>query len=267
MKLSCIYKIENTLNGAVYIGSAANYVSRVSNHRQRLKSNTHHSIKLQHAWNKYGESSFVFSVLEVVENREALIPAEQRWMDLLAPAYNIAKVAGSPLGVKHGDEMKRKISIAMTGRVYSEETLAKMRAACVGRVPVCTPEIIEKRAAKLRGRKRPAAAVEATAAARRGKKMSDEARANMSAAHLGKKLGPMPMAQRAKISAALKGRKATEENRARLAGYSKARGAPVLTAEERKRGDDKRRGVKRTPEQIARIVAGQIAARAARQAA
>ena len=69
-KISGIYKITNTLNGKYYIGSSNDISgssdSRWETHVRRLKSNTHCNAHLQSAWNKHGEFSFMFSVLEQV---------------------------------------------------------------------------------------------------------------------------------------------------------------------------------------------------------
>ena len=48
-----IYKIENLLTSDCYIGSTNNYSRRSKRHFEDLKSNKHHSIKLQRAVNKY----------------------------------------------------------------------------------------------------------------------------------------------------------------------------------------------------------------------
>lgn len=49
-----IYKIENILNGKVYIGSSSNIENRIAQHKQDLKRNRHHSFKLQNDFNEFG---------------------------------------------------------------------------------------------------------------------------------------------------------------------------------------------------------------------
>lgn len=63
-KTGTIYKIENLVNGKVYIGQTVNSVERRwQAHRSMLKRNNHDNFYLQNAWNKYGEDSFVFKVI------------------------------------------------------------------------------------------------------------------------------------------------------------------------------------------------------------
>ena len=62
-----IYKIENKVNGKVYIGESMNIENRWSQHKKVLNENKHHSYKLQRDWNKYGEDNFIFEVLLNVE--------------------------------------------------------------------------------------------------------------------------------------------------------------------------------------------------------
>ena len=113
-----IYKITNTVTGKFYIGSAVNIKIRWANHRSRLGANKHGNRHLQNSWNKHGEDSFTFEVLECCE-KERLIEREQFYIDNEKPAYNISPTAGNSLGVKHTDETKRKISEAMK-RVWVE---------------------------------------------------------------------------------------------------------------------------------------------------
>jgi group I intron endonuclease len=61
-----IYEIRNSVNGKVYIGQSqrgAGVHGRWRNHRTQLRGGNHHNRKLQSAWAKYGAESFVFSVL------------------------------------------------------------------------------------------------------------------------------------------------------------------------------------------------------------
>ncbi len=58
-----IYSITNTQNCKRYIGSAVCFRTRWNHHRSDLRNGKHYSLKLQRAWNKYGESAFEFEVL------------------------------------------------------------------------------------------------------------------------------------------------------------------------------------------------------------
>lgn len=117
-QLTCpsgIYAIINKVNGKLYVGSAIDLKNRWAVHRRALRGNFHHSPRLQNAWNKYGEEAFEFHVLLHVEVKEELISTEQSFFGLLNPFYNIAKIAGSNLGVKASEETRRKMSLAHSG--------------------------------------------------------------------------------------------------------------------------------------------------------
>lgn len=107
---SVIYCIENIINGKKYVGSAVNYIKRCNNHKSALRLKTHTNIKLQRAWNKYGEGNLIFSILECVPNLDELVSREQYYIDTMKPWYNIAPCAHSMLGFKHTEESKNKIS-------------------------------------------------------------------------------------------------------------------------------------------------------------
>jgi|GEM_PF-1823150 len=63
-----IYKIENIWDGKVYIGESNDIETRWQVHKEDLNNNKHHSYKLQQAWNKDGEISFVFEIIQEVNN-------------------------------------------------------------------------------------------------------------------------------------------------------------------------------------------------------
>lgn len=62
-KICGIYKIENLVDGKVYIGQSINVSNRLANHKSDLKHNRHHNTYLQHAYNKYGVENFDFSII------------------------------------------------------------------------------------------------------------------------------------------------------------------------------------------------------------
>lgn len=138
---SGIYEIRNTINGHRYIGSATNLKSRWSHHQYRFRLNKHHNKYLQRAWNKYGSSVFVFSVLETCSVSN-LIEREQYYIDIHKPEYNICKTAGSTLGRRLTEGAKKKLSEFFKGNQYakghghkkSEEERQKISKAHKGRV-------------------------------------------------------------------------------------------------------------------------------------
>ena len=118
--MKAIYKIENTITNDFYIGSAVNYVYRKWTHLKRLRENKHHNAILQNSWNKHGEFVFSFSIIEEISDKEQLVKREQYWIDTLNPRYNICRIAGSPLGIKHSNEARLHMSIAQLGKSLEE---------------------------------------------------------------------------------------------------------------------------------------------------
>ena len=81
-KICGIYKIENLVNGKVYVGQSINIKTRFMSHKSELKSNNHSNIHLQNSWNKYGEENFKFEILEEC-NFDNLNNLEKEWISKL----------------------------------------------------------------------------------------------------------------------------------------------------------------------------------------
>jgi group I intron endonuclease len=174
--LSGIYTIRNKSNGKFYVGSAVHFRKRWELHRHQLRNNKHDSRHLQHAWNKYGEAAFEFSIVELCDKVELLIK-EQAWIKWLEPDYNICKVvANSRLGVKSSPEHIAKIVKANTGQKRSKETCIKIGLAKLG------TKASEETIAKLKLRPRTEETRLKIGKARLGKRHSEEAKEKMSAA-------------------------------------------------------------------------------------
>lgn len=64
LKTSGVYGLLNKITGKWYVGSAKNLIFRWKyGHLKSLRNSTHSNSKLQRSWNKYGEQSFKFCVL------------------------------------------------------------------------------------------------------------------------------------------------------------------------------------------------------------
>lgn len=180
-----IYKITNKLNNKCYIGSSKTLKKRLKyEHKAVLNKNKHWNEHLQLAWNKYGQDSFIFEIIENVSNEDLLIEREQYWMDYYKSydrkyGYNISPKADRskqskesilkglntklqkygyiPSGMKgkhHSQESKDKISSKNKGKLkkpLSEETKQKISNSLKGRTYIemygkdRTEEIISKR--------------------------------------------------------------------------------------------------------------------------
>lgn len=146
-KNSGIYKIIHKESGKYYVGSAVNFNKRWNAHKRDLIKNKHSNVYLQHAWNKYGNNSFEFIIVEYVDDvfgrhNNKLLNTEQKYLDLaksdkslnIDSHYNICYDANSPnLGRKCSKETIDKISNLSKNRKVSKETkkllsdLAKIR--------------------------------------------------------------------------------------------------------------------------------------------
>jgi len=123
------------------IGVSIHIKRRFLHHRRNLKNNKHCNSHLQNAYNKHGESAFVYKPFFYC-GKQDLIELEQMAMDCLAPEYNIRKLAGSQLGYRHTEETRKKMSLAKMGNTYAKgckghsptaETRAKLSAAMRGK--------------------------------------------------------------------------------------------------------------------------------------
>lgn len=213
-KISGIYEIVNAVDGKRYVGSAVSIRKRWKEHRAALRRGDHANIHLNRAWNKYGEGSFIFRVLEHCDPIR-LIEREQYHINVGCD-YNICPVAGSTLGREHSEDTRAKIGSARRGKKLqprSEEHRRSLSAALRGKLKadhVMAALQAGRRAYKLtdedrktrseatrraysEGRKERAKSEEhrqRIAESLRGRKASEEARANQSAAQTGKKRGP-----------------------------------------------------------------------------
>lgn len=146
---SGIYKIVNLGNGKIYIGSSRRLDRRWYMHKYNLRRGKHHCTPLQNSFNKHGEDSFEFIIMEECDC-DLLQEREQYYLDTLSPDYNICPIAGSCKGrvltdehkkkigetnkkLKLTEERKQEISRFMRKRVCTTETRAKMAAARIGK--------------------------------------------------------------------------------------------------------------------------------------
>ena len=84
-----IYMITCKENGARYIGQSIDVETRYVRHLSALRHNKHTNTHLQNTWNKYGNYSFEFEILEGNLKGYELISKESEYIKRLEPELNI----------------------------------------------------------------------------------------------------------------------------------------------------------------------------------
>lgn len=133
-----VYQIRNIINNKVYIGSAVSFNRRRSAHLYHLRMGSHHSNHLQYSWNKYGESNFIFEILDFIGDKN-IMEQEQYYLDKIKSyddmniGYNISKTANyCPSNKKDSSSVKRGKDHPMFGKKHSKETITKISNSRIG---------------------------------------------------------------------------------------------------------------------------------------
>lgn len=130
------------MNNKCIIGKTEqkNVSSRWSVHKHLLRKNKHYNKHLQSSWNKYGESSFTFEIVEQFDSEMNfdLSNLERYWIkqhDSMNPenGYNLTEGGEGSCGYKHSDIAKEKMSKYATVREVSTETRKKFRQRMLGK--------------------------------------------------------------------------------------------------------------------------------------
>ena len=116
--MKVIYTITNLLNNKKYIGSSSNMEQRKQKHLCLLKHNKHHSLSLQHSWNKNKPENYIFEIIEVLSENQNMYEIEQYYLDLYKTydkeyGYNMSKNAIAPFGTN--PQIKKLYQFSMSG--------------------------------------------------------------------------------------------------------------------------------------------------------
>lgn len=79
---SGVYIIQNLVNNKCYIGASQDALNRLWDHKTKLRGNYHINEHLQAAFNLYGESNFIFEILESYED-SLIFSFENYWCNIL----------------------------------------------------------------------------------------------------------------------------------------------------------------------------------------
>lgn len=119
-----VYKVTNTVNRKIYVGSTQCFKERYNKHCKLAGRGKHTNDHLKHAFAKYGIENFTFEILEVttLENR---FEREQYYIDTLkvtddSIGYNISPTAKGMTEIPK--YVRDKISRALKGKSRKPKT-------------------------------------------------------------------------------------------------------------------------------------------------
>lgn len=196
-----VYKIQNAVDGRMYIGQSVNPAQRAKRHF--WKNNK--CIKLGNAIQCHGRDSFSFSVLYWCKDRADANEVEELLIDLgdtRTNGYNITpggcgtgagqdnpffgkrhtketktRLSDSKRGIPMPESVRQKIAAANRNRTMSEATKEKLRAR--PKSELCSLQTAEANRARVWAKE----SKEKLATQNRGKKMSEETRLKIAAAN------------------------------------------------------------------------------------
>jgi group I intron endonuclease len=119
-----VYVLENLITNKVYIGSSTmRVIKRIEHHISMLRVGKHKNSYLQHAFNKYGETSFYASIIENTE-KSTTLEREQYWIDKEEKEnlYNINPLASGTPNMSNETILKRAATMKKkyaTGEIQS----------------------------------------------------------------------------------------------------------------------------------------------------
>lgn len=137
-----IYCIENKVNGNKYIGQSMAIHMRWLDHKRRLRRGAHGNYHLQKAWNKYGESNFIFYIIEICD-KDSLNDREKYWIETFnaykGKGYNAAP-GGDVSGNVPSDEALKRMSEMWRGEKaplnkYSERQILAVTSYLLAGIP------------------------------------------------------------------------------------------------------------------------------------
>jgi group I intron endonuclease len=206
-----IYRAQNTLTGAVYIGKTIRDLQH-RKHRHFSSVNAGSRTYFHNAIRKYGKDSFEWTVLTSTDSEKKLSVLERFYISAYSKMYNLYNLTAGGEGA--------------SGRIYSDETRLKMSAAQKGKKRKPFTEEHRARLAEA-GRKMSADRREKLAAVNKSRVYTDELREKLSKNMLGKKHS---LETKAKMSFNKKGKPKSEEHRAKLSALPRGTNGRILSA-------------------------------------
>lgn len=133
-KKAGIYGIYCHADDKIYIGQSGKICQRFYGHRKALRTNAHINTHLQNAWNKHGNETFHFFVIEHCEKQNRFererfyIEAfDKKYLFNMSPPFNPDRGQSPPSFID--EKWREKISRSLTGRPHSPEHKKNIRTA------------------------------------------------------------------------------------------------------------------------------------------
>ena len=177
-----IYKVENKIDGKLYVGQT---ICPRNRRKQHLSRTPHGNPVLDRAVLKYGGKSFEFAVIEEVETLEEANKREIHWIKelgtLVPGGYNL-KEGGEAGGIDSPETRKKKRLSKLGnkngfyGRKHSDETKRKISEAKMGQSLKISEDDLSRRSSRM---------IELNKS-RIGKKLSDNHKRHIAAGQKGK---------------------------------------------------------------------------------
>lgn len=136
--MAVVYALKHVESGKAYIGSTASKpAKRFREHRCLLRGGKHTSKMLQVDWDAFGETAFLFEIIEDLGHNAAFErkkAAEQKWLDTYAESgllYNAYRVAYS----MPAETVLMGVAVAhrKPGRRWTPEVNERRRLAQLGK--------------------------------------------------------------------------------------------------------------------------------------
>jgi group I intron endonuclease len=143
-KISGIYTILNSCTKKYYVGYSCDVFARINEHKFLLRSGAHYNAYLQGSFNKWGEGSFQFELLDEY-NKEILPAMEHYWATILDSCnrefgYNVRPThpentnlvsAATRINISNA---KKGCKPWMKGRSHKPESIEKIKESLKGRI-------------------------------------------------------------------------------------------------------------------------------------
>ena len=109
----------------IYIGSSFDLLVRFRQHKHCVRKGSNVCPKFYNSVRKYGWDNFRLGILEYIDKSQKVIKneikttilvREQFYLNSLNPNLNINKIAGSMLGYKHTQELRKLMSLQRKGK-------------------------------------------------------------------------------------------------------------------------------------------------------